>query len=102
MSLERLESSVPRFENTVSWPWRLVNCVFHGVSTFWRFATICETVALTSNPVPLVGDPKLSPTVPIVHTLLALADSEPTPSMTDWKTFRMPSLFFIGLRREFD
>jgi hypothetical protein len=28
-------------------------------------ATIVETVALTSNPVPLVGDPKFSPTVPI-------------------------------------
>jgi hypothetical protein len=28
-------------------------------------ATISETVVLTSNPVPLVGDPKLNPTVPI-------------------------------------
>jgi hypothetical protein len=28
-------------------------------------ATIDETVELTSNPAPLVGDPKLKPTVPI-------------------------------------
>jgi hypothetical protein len=26
---------------------------------------MAETVELTSNPAPLVGDPKLSPTVPI-------------------------------------
>jgi hypothetical protein len=30
---------------------------------------IAATVALTSNPVPLVGDPKLSPTVPIAPSV---------------------------------
>jgi hypothetical protein len=50
---------------TVSWLSSEVSWVFHGVSTFCRFATISETVVLTSNPAPLVGEPKLKPTVPI-------------------------------------
>src|SRR5580698_1520988 len=65
ISLERLENSAPRLEIAVSWLSRDVNCDFHGVSTPWRLATICDTVALTSNPAPLVGEPKLNPTVPI-------------------------------------
>jgi hypothetical protein len=65
MSLETVENRVPRLEITVSWLSRLVNCVFQGVSTFCRLLTIDATVELTSKPAPLVGDPKLSPTVPI-------------------------------------
>jgi len=65
MSLERLEKRVPRLEIAVSWLSSAVNWVFQGVSTFWRLPTISATVELTSNPAPLVGDPKLSPTVPI-------------------------------------
>jgi hypothetical protein len=49
----------------VSWLSSLVNCVFHGVSTFFRLLMIEATVELTSKPSPLVGDPKLKPTVPI-------------------------------------
>jgi hypothetical protein len=52
-------------EMTVSWLSSLVSCVFQGVSTFCRLPTIWATVELTSNPAPLVGDPKFSPTVPI-------------------------------------
>src|SRR5580698_8787393 len=70
MSLERLENRVPRLEIAVSWLSREANCVFHGVSTFCRLPTICETVELTSNPAPLVGDPKLMPTVPIVPSAM--------------------------------
>jgi hypothetical protein len=66
MSLERFEKSVPRLEIAVSWVSSVVNWFFQGVSTFWRLLTISATVELTLNPVPLVGDPKLSPTVPIV------------------------------------
>ena len=69
-SLERFENSVPRLEMAVSWLCNEVNCVFQGVSTFRRLPTIEATVELTSNPVPLVGDPKLSPTVPIAHSAL--------------------------------
>jgi hypothetical protein len=61
MSLERVDIRVPRLDSTVSSLSSVVNCVFHGVSTFCRFATIEDTVAVTSNPSPLVGDPKLSP-----------------------------------------
>jgi hypothetical protein len=68
--LERFENSVPRLEMAVSWLSSLVNCVFHGVSTFCRLLTIEATVELTSKPVPLVGDPKLKPTVPIALSLL--------------------------------
>jgi hypothetical protein len=64
-SFDRFDISEPRLEITVSWLSSEVNWLFHGVSTFCRFATIWETVLLTSNPVPLVGEPKLSPTVPI-------------------------------------
>jgi hypothetical protein len=65
MSLETLERRVPRFEIAESCPSRDVNWFFQGVSTFERLLTISATVELTLNPVPLVGDPKLSPTVPI-------------------------------------
>jgi hypothetical protein len=64
MSLERLENSVPRFEITVSWLSSDVSWVFQGDSTFWRLPIISATVELTLKPVPLVGDPKASPTVP--------------------------------------
>jgi hypothetical protein len=57
MSVERVESSVPRLEIAVSWLSSLVNWFFHGVSTFCRLATIEETVELTLKPSPLVGDP---------------------------------------------
>jgi hypothetical protein len=66
MSFERFEKRVPRLEIAVSWVSSVVNWFFQGVSTFWRLLTISATVELTLNPVPLVGDPKLSPTVPIV------------------------------------
>jgi hypothetical protein len=65
-SFERFENRVPKLDMTVSWLSSEVNWLFHGVSTFWRLATIEDTVELTSKPVPLVGDPKLNPTVPIV------------------------------------
>jgi hypothetical protein len=65
MSLVRFENRVPRLEMTVSWLFNEVNWVFQGVSTFCRLLTIEATVELTSKPVPLVGDPKLRPTVPI-------------------------------------
>jgi hypothetical protein len=68
MSLERLDNSVPRLEIAVSWLSSLVNWVFHGVSTLSRLATLEETVVLTSNPDPLVGDPKLSPTTLIASS----------------------------------
>jgi hypothetical protein len=68
MSFDRFENSVPKLDIAVSWLCNVVNCVFQGVSTFCRFATIEETVVLTSNPAPLVGDPKLKPTVPICYS----------------------------------
>ena len=58
MSFDRFDINVPRLEMTVSWLSSELNWVFHGVSTFWRLATISETVVLTSNPAPLVGEPK--------------------------------------------
>jgi len=67
-SLESFENRVPRLEITVSWLCKDVNCDFQGVSTLRRLPTIVATVALTSKPVPPVGDPKLRPTVPIVYT----------------------------------
>jgi hypothetical protein len=63
MSVERVESKVPRLEIAVSWLSSVANWVFHGVSTFCRLATISETVVLTLKPSPLVGDPKLIPTL---------------------------------------
>ena len=69
MSLERFENSVPRLEIAVSWLSSEVSWFFQGVSTFWRLVTISATVELTLNPVPLVGDPKLSPTVPIESSI---------------------------------
>jgi hypothetical protein len=62
---------VPRLEIVESWLSSEVNWVFQGVSTFCRFATISDTVVLTSKPVPLVGEPKLKPTVPIAISLRA-------------------------------
>jgi hypothetical protein len=53
----------------VSWLCNFVNCVFQGVSTFCRLLTISATVELTLKPVPLVADPKLSPTVPISSSI---------------------------------
>jgi hypothetical protein len=49
----------------VSWLSSFVNWLFQGVSTFCRLPTIVATVELTSNPAPLVGDPKFKPTAPI-------------------------------------
>jgi hypothetical protein len=69
MSFERLENSVPRLDIAVSWLASDVNCVFQGVSTFFRLLTIEATVVLTSKPAPLVGDPKFSPTVPIASSV---------------------------------
>jgi hypothetical protein len=83
ISVESLERSVPRFDSTVSWLSREESCVFHGVSTFCRLATIWETVELTSNPVPLVGDPKLSPTVPIACSAWIAAAGQPSPAVQD-------------------
>jgi hypothetical protein len=54
-SLDRLDISVPRLEIAVSWLCKELNWVFQGVSTFIRLHTIEATVALTSNPAPLVG-----------------------------------------------
>jgi hypothetical protein len=54
----------------VSWLSKAVNWVFHGFSTFFKLPTIEATVELTSNPAPLVGDPKLIPTVPIATSRL--------------------------------
>jgi hypothetical protein len=70
MSLERFENSVPRLEIAVSWLSNDVSCDFQGVSTFCRLLTIEATVVLTSNPAPLVGDPKLRPTVPIAPSAM--------------------------------
>ena len=52
MSLESLENSVPRLEIAVSWLCNVVNCVFHGVSTFCKLLTISATVELTLKPGP--------------------------------------------------
>ena len=68
MSLDSFENSVPMLEMTVSWLCKEVSWVFQGVSTFWRLLTIEATVELTSNPAPLVGEPKFSPTVPIARS----------------------------------
>src|SRR6185437_6652441 len=73
-----------------SWLCNWVNCVFQGDSTLCRFVTIFCTVASTSKPVPLVGDPKLSPTVPIVHSGDGLADCTPTVCRTDWGALTCP------------
>src|SRR5215469_1416249 len=81
-SFDRFESSVPRFEITVSWLSSALNCVFHGVSTFSRFAMICDTVALTSNPAPLVGDPKFSPTVPMPVSVFPACSRMPIPPLS--------------------
>jgi hypothetical protein len=94
MSFDRLESSVPMLEMAVSWLSSLVNCVFQGVSTFWRLPTIWATVELTSNPAPLVGDPKFSPTVPIALSLEKLKQPGNQP-LPDWvgsllSAFRKP------------
>src|SRR5271170_6459516 len=51
-------SAVSSFPSEVNW-------LFHGVSTACRLATIALTVVATSNPCPLVGEPKLSPTDPM-------------------------------------
>jgi hypothetical protein len=83
MSVERFENSVPRFEITVSWLCKAVNWFFQGVSTFSRLLTISLTVELTSNPAPLVGDPKLNPTVPIEPSI-----TEPCSLPSNWPTSR--------------
>jgi hypothetical protein len=91
MSFERFDISVPRFEITEFWLSRLLSWFFQGVSTFCRLATIEATVWLTLKPVPLVGDPKLSPTVPIAASLFlpssAHAADGPLAQETDWKVF---------------
>jgi hypothetical protein len=81
ISVERVENSVPRLEITVSWLSSEVNCVFHGVSTFCRLATIDETVELTLKPCPLVGDPKLIPTVPIAPSPVNLSSPRTTDGL---------------------
>jgi thiamine-monophosphate kinase len=49
-------------------------------------ATIDDTVVLTSNPVPLVGDPKLSPTVPIAPSVLTSSSRTTARSQAGLKT----------------
>ena len=61
-----VERSVPSEESAVSCDWRAVSCVCHGVSIADWIARIELTVEVTSKPVPLVAEPKLSPTVPII------------------------------------
>jgi hypothetical protein len=85
MSVERVENSVPRLEIAVSWLSSVLNCVFHGVSTFSRLATIEDTVVLTSKPAPLVGDPKLSPTVPIAPSVLTPSSPRTTHGQAGWE-----------------
>src|ERR1700684_3168310 len=86
MSLERLENNVPSDEMAASWLSRDVSRVFHGVSTFCRLATMDDTVLLTSNPVPLVGEPELSPTVPIYASVRTIEAARcPTGNGLDWE-----------------
>jgi hypothetical protein len=102
MSLERFENSVPRLEIAVSWLSNVVNWVFHGVSTFCRLPTISATVELTSKPVPLVGDPKLSPTVPIVPSIMTCEQPENHPWPNQIKeTHHSPSNFSNAKRAQF-
>ena len=68
MSLERVESRLPRLEITVSWDCRAVSWVLYGVSVACNCATIWLTVLLTSMPCPLVGEPKLRPMVPMLRS----------------------------------
>src|SRR5208283_5101395 len=69
--------------------WSVVSWFCQGVSTFWRLPTISATVWLTLNPAPLVGDPKLRPTVPISSSPSSQLPSEaaraPRSAETDWK-----------------
>src|SRR5487761_2199430 len=85
-SLESFENNVPRVDSSVSWLCRDANWFFQGVSTFFKLPTIWETVALTSKPAPLVGDPKLSPTVPIAASVKLQAVCEPTGPDEDGKS----------------
>jgi hypothetical protein len=57
--------SLPNVDKTVSCACNAVCWVFQGVSIACSDAWICVTVEATSNPWPLVADPKLNPTVPI-------------------------------------
>jgi hypothetical protein len=84
-SLERFENSVPKLEIAESWLSSEVNWVFQGVSTFWRFPTISDTVELTLKPAPLVGDPKLNPTVPIASSVLTPSSRRPTQRKAKWE-----------------
>src|SRR6187402_975350 len=66
MSVDKVARSEPIFDSAVSWLWREVSCALYGFSAERRLVTILSTVADTSKPSPLVGDPKLSPTAVIV------------------------------------
>jgi hypothetical protein len=83
-SFDKFDSSVPRLEMAVSWPSSAVNCVFQGVSTFCRLPTIWATVELTSNPAPLVGDPKFSPTTPPIALSLKKLKQPGNQPPPDW------------------
>jgi hypothetical protein len=63
-------------------------------------ATIADTVELTSNPAPLVGDPKLIPTVPIDHSLAKTqAARYPLAPEQDWKQFIETNKFSMPYTR---
>jgi hypothetical protein len=97
MLVEGVENSVPRLEIAVSWLSNVVNWVFHGVSTFCKLATIEETVVLTSKPAPLVGDPKLSPTVPIVTSMRAWSSRRTTRCLARLENAQnLRSIFALG------
>jgi hypothetical protein len=49
-----------------------------------------DTVASTSKPVPLVGDPKLSPTVPMVSPVLDQAVCLPSRGPENWNILIPP------------
>jgi hypothetical protein len=74
-SVDTDDNRLPRLDMAVSCACRLVSSDFQGVSTFCRLLTIDATVELTSNPAPLVGDPKLNPTVPMHSS--CTADMQP-------------------------
>ncbi len=77
MSLETCESSVPRLESEASCAFVALSWFFQGVSTPCRFDTIWLTVWLTLKPAPLMGEPKLIPTVPMHASSHGKARSEP-------------------------
>ena len=89
-ALEALISG-PSFEIAASWLSSVASCVFQGVSTFWRLATIADTVA-----VPTRADVRVTVATPLVVvriTVWALAsvnvprfvsNSTAVPFATGW------------------